>query len=313
MAVPAHRSQLAFLALCCNNPASNIAGLFFVEVSIMEKRKKESTRGILTKKDVLGILYLLRNTPMTLKQIGDKYGVSKNQISLIKQNKSWTNIEREPIVLGEIVLPEGDIFYKGEGGTKLKLHKIPGHERYAADRNGDVYALIGNGRVLKNPKRLKQAVDSNGRHIVSLSGEESGTQYTHRVSQLVCAAFHGPRPTEKHMALHEDDNKDNNKKTNLYWGLHKRNMEDRARNGTTYEGSKNPFSKFSEEQVSEVIELLRSGEFTQREIALHYDVTFQAIQLIKLNKSWTHVDRKGYVYIPKPDGKRASKVTLSHI
>jgi hypothetical protein len=51
-----------------------------------------------------------------------------------------------------------------------------------------------------------------------------------RVHQLVCAAFHGERPSSIMMALHKNDDINDNRSRNLYWGTHADNMKDRARN-----------------------------------------------------------------------------------
>jgi hypothetical protein len=50
------------------------------------------------------------------------------------------------------------------------------------------------------------------------------------VAQLVCAAFHGPKPFAKAEALHGDGNCLNDRPGNLRWGTHKENMEDMMTN-----------------------------------------------------------------------------------
>jgi hypothetical protein len=47
---------------------------------------------------------------------------------------------------------------------------------------------------------------------------------THKVHQLICEAFHGPRPSPKHVVMHLDDNPLNNRADNLKWATQKENL-----------------------------------------------------------------------------------------
>lgn len=47
---------------------------------------------------------------------------------------------------------------------------------------------------------------------------------TYKVHQLVCEAFHGPRPSPRHVVMHLDDNPLNNCADNLKWGTQKENL-----------------------------------------------------------------------------------------
>ena len=47
---------------------------------------------------------------------------------------------------------------------------------------------------------------------------------TYKVHQLVCEAFHGPRPSPKHVVMHLDDNPLNNRADNLKWATQKENL-----------------------------------------------------------------------------------------
>ena len=50
------------------------------------------------------------------------------------------------------------------------------------------------------------------------------TGKNHRISRLVCEAFHGPAPFPRAVVLHEDDDETNNKPENLSWGTQKQNL-----------------------------------------------------------------------------------------
>jgi len=47
---------------------------------------------------------------------------------------------------------------------------------------------------------------------------------TFKVHQLVCEAFHGPKPSPTHIVLHLDEDPSNNKPENLRWGTRKENQ-----------------------------------------------------------------------------------------
>lgn len=46
----------------------------------------------------------------------------------------------------------------------------------------------------------------------------------YKVHQLICAAFHGPRPFDNAVVLHIDENALNNSADNLKWGTQKENL-----------------------------------------------------------------------------------------
>jgi hypothetical protein len=47
---------------------------------------------------------------------------------------------------------------------------------------------------------------------------------TYKVHQLVCEAFHGPKPFPEAVVMHADDNGCNNRPGNLSWGTQKQNL-----------------------------------------------------------------------------------------
>ncbi len=53
------------------------------------------------------------------------------------------------------------------------------------------------------------------------------------VHTAVLLAWHGPKPSDKHLGCHRDDNAMNNHADNLYWGTHAENYADLVRNSKT--------------------------------------------------------------------------------
>lgn len=49
-------------------------------------------------------------------------------------------------------------------------------------------------------------------------------QRPRKVHQLVCEAFHGPKPFEKAVVIHLDEDAHNNRPENLMWGTQKENL-----------------------------------------------------------------------------------------
>lgn len=71
----------------------------------------------------------------------------------------------------------------------------------------------------------------NGRYRrVQLTKDKRRKWY--RVNRLVCAAFHGPPPTDKHQARHLDGDTANNAASNLAWGTPLENYYDQVVHGT---------------------------------------------------------------------------------
>ena len=60
------------------------------------------------------------------------------------------------------------------------------------------------------------------------------------VHRCVAKVFLGDRSSDGLYALHQDGNKLNNKKENLYWGTPVQNQADREKHGTSNRGNKNP-------------------------------------------------------------------------
>jgi hypothetical protein len=99
------------------------------------------------------------------------------------------------------------------------------------------------GRVWFPPKRQEAQMPGGGKRIYKtaprLGSEEkastgrknSGRRMivhrlgkTYKVHRLVCEAFHGPPPSEKHIVLHLNEEPTDNRPENLRWGTRKENQ-----------------------------------------------------------------------------------------
>ena len=80
-------------------------------------------------------------------------------------------------------------------------------------------------------------------------------------ARLVCEAWHGPCPTDKHQCAHWDGDKRNDHHSNLRWATPCENSADRLRHGTDFQGEKHPCAKLSDAQIAEMRSLHRPGVY----------------------------------------------------
>lgn len=76
------------------------------------------------------------------------------------------------------------------------------------------------GQISKAKKTAKHVY----RHIMVKRYDANRRQATRKVHQLVCEAFHGPKPFERAVVIHKDENALNNRPENLKWGTQKENL-----------------------------------------------------------------------------------------
>lgn len=62
------------------------------------------------------------------------------------------------------------------------------------------------------------------RHVMIRRYGGKGRQAPRKVHQLVCEAFHGPKPFPEAVVIHLDENALNNRPENLKWGTQKENL-----------------------------------------------------------------------------------------
>lgn len=102
---------------------------------------------------------------------------------------------------------------------------------------------------------------------------------------VVAEAFHGPRPSPRHVVRHLDGDASNCAAANLCWGTPAENSADTLRHGTRLRGERIVGSKLSAGDVREI----RASPLPQAILAERYGCTFSNISAIQLRKSWRHV------------------------
>jgi hypothetical protein len=115
------------------------------------------------------------------------------------------------------------------------------------------------------------------------------------VHRLVCEAFHGPPPSPRHHAAHNDGSKTNNVPSNLRWATAAENCADQIIHGTRLVGEASPRARLTEEAVREIRGVyarahgVRVKPGTRKALAERYGVSIALIKDVARGKSWKHV------------------------
>ena len=95
------------------------------------------------------------------------------------------------------------------------------------------YAPLPNGGYrVYTPKPRSGAVsraNTSAQHtyllaMVYRTGEDKSRQHPRKVHQLVCEAFHGPKPFPEAVVIHINEDAHDNRPENLRWGTQKENL-----------------------------------------------------------------------------------------
>jgi HNH endonuclease len=117
----------------------------------------------------------------------------------------------------------------------MKVTPFPLSPSYGVTEAGNIIRL-DTGAMLRPAPRSKAG-------YLSVSLWENGEGKTWFVHQIVALTFHGPRPSPQHHAAHDDGDKWNNCKSNVFWKTKVENERDKVRHGTSNHGDRNGMSK----------------------------------------------------------------------
>lgn len=149
---------------------------------------------------------------------------------------------------------------------------------YYAREDGTIYSGVSN-------KVLTTHLDKDGYckvRLVSLDG-----RHTYSVHRLILENFKPVENMDKLQVNHIDGDKTNNSLNNLEWCTCSENILHAHRIGLKNQsGERNNASKLKEKDVLEIIDLLLSKKYTQKEIGKRYGVSEQAIGDIKNHRRW---------------------------
>lgn len=173
--------------------------------------------------------------------------------------------------------------------------------RVIADFPEYIVSSFGRVKRIGSPKdrALKPLIRRRG--YVYVNVRDHGRPSCRRVNRLVCEAFHGKPPTDKHHAAHNDGVASNNNRENLRWATLAENEADKRKHGTipagddhwsrrnpdkTTKGSASGMAKLIEENIRSI----RLDNRYPHVIAAEYGVSDATIRSIKQRKTWGHVE-----------------------
>ena len=96
--------------------------------------------------------------------------------------------------------------------------------RYAPMSNGGFRAYMPKPRYGQVSREKPTALHSYRIAMVYRAGEGPRRQRTRKVHQLVCEAFHGPKPFSDAVVIHINDDAHDNRPGNLRWGTQRENL-----------------------------------------------------------------------------------------
>jgi hypothetical protein len=171
------------------------------------------------------------------------------------------------------------------------IKQCPSYYGYLASNDGFIYsARIGYGRIGVDFNALKQlkAQIHKGYQVVTVPTQKGrrpiGVQF------LVADAFIGPKPPSAQLLRHLDDNRLNNRSSNLAYGTYLDNAADMTRNGKRLTGCMGPRSKLSMNALVEIRSHVNSNE--------RRDALYKRLGRVYGVSQWTiRAAMKGYRYI----------------
>lgn len=142
----------------------------------------------------------------------------------------------------------------------------------------------------KNPRILQIQLSKDGYLIVCLT--KNGKSKNLRLHRLVAIAFI-PNPNNYPQVDHINAIKEDACYTNLRWCTAKMNTGytvDTIGNTYRLRGERHSLSKLTGDNVREMRELYKTGNYRKRNLAKKYGVSESAINMAIKRKTWTHID-----------------------
>lgn len=151
---------------------------------------------------------------------------------------------------------------------------------YNISLGGDGATLVGGKNGMFGRKHTEETKEK-------IREAKIGLKLSDETKALLSSQRKGVPKSEKHKASMSKSRSGENH--HLYGKSHK--DETKMKMSESRRGSSNSNAKLSDEDVVEIIKLLNTKKYTQKEIGDMFRVSRVAISAIKLNKSWKHIKR----------------------
>ena len=173
----------------------------------------------------------------------------------------------------------------------------------------DCYVVNEQGEILnKNTgNKISHKKEGNGYIRVSLMKKEGGTKYI-SLHRLLMQAFKPVEGMNNLQVNHIDGNKENNSLENLEWVTSRDNIKHAWDTGLSsakkLQGEGTNFSHYTEKDALKVIELLKTNQYTDKEISQITGLPVRSfIAKIRRKETWRYLTKD----IDQPLGKAARK------
>lgn len=157
-------------------------------------------------------------------------------------------------------------------------------DRYLVSSAGNIYSLWDNKRKLAEPRLRGMSLHPAGYYRVYLCKTGKDMKRPIKIwrlaHQLICEAFHGPRPSSRHHAAHINGISTDNRASNLMWATPKENEHHKKLHDTRLSREKNHQAKLNERMVAAIKYIKRKHGFSCAELGRCFDVSYQVIQRV---------------------------------
>ena len=165
---------------------------------------------------------------------------------------------------------------------------ITDFEAYEVSSLGRVRRRVNGMTGAKAGLVLKPWRSASGKGYLTITLCADGKKPRRAVHILVCAAFHGPRPSPKHQAAHGNGNLLDCREDNLRWALPTENAADRIMHGTANRGERHGMAKLSDASAQFIRETPRERA-SNRELAAVFGVSDSLISMVRRNRIRSYV------------------------
>lgn len=172
---------------------------------------------------------------------------------------------------------------------------------YSVTSEGRVFSyLCRNGAGAIDSKRMPRQMTFTGGRYFQFAARVGGRTCGFPVHICVLNAFVGPRPYPHYEGRHLNDDKHDNRLSNLAWGTKSQNTQDRRANGTYPDGEKNGRALITAECAKEIF----LSPLPICVLARLYKIKDTAVQAIRYRYSWRVATEGLHRPAPQSRGRR---------